>query len=74
MCPIVPMFTCGFDRSNFSLPMTLSVFPISKIQLPKLPCLATSAYLSLPSLPCTLAMISSETERGASSYCLNCME
>src|SRR5271168_2511415 len=22
MCPIVPMFTCGFDRSNFSLPMT----------------------------------------------------
>src|ERR1700722_20886067 len=24
MCPIVPMFTCGFDRSNFSLPMTLS--------------------------------------------------
>src|SRR5258707_7181496 len=37
MCPIVPMFTCGFDRSNFSLPMTLSVFPISKIQLPKIP-------------------------------------
>src|SRR5216110_1538301 len=35
MCPIVPMFTCGFDRSNFSLPMTLSVFPVSKIQLPK---------------------------------------
>src|SRR5712691_7834741 len=22
ICPIVPMFTCGFDRSNFSLPMT----------------------------------------------------
>jgi hypothetical protein len=19
MCPIVPMFTCGFDRSNFAL-------------------------------------------------------
>src|ERR1700761_3109898 len=35
MCPIVPMFTCGFDRSNFSLPMTLSVFPVAKIQLPK---------------------------------------
>src|SRR6266478_6063017 len=35
ICPIVPMFTCGFDRSNFSLPMTLSVFPASKIQLPK---------------------------------------
>src|SRR5271154_2663526 len=22
MWPTVPMFTCGFDRSNFSLPMT----------------------------------------------------
>ena len=21
MCPIVPMFTCGFDRSNFSFAM-----------------------------------------------------
>src|SRR5262249_5095742 len=24
MCPIVPMFTCGFDRSNFALAMPLS--------------------------------------------------
>jgi len=24
MCPIVPMFTCGFDRSNFSLPIAVS--------------------------------------------------
>ncbi len=23
-CPIVPMFTCGFDRSNFSFAMFLS--------------------------------------------------
>ena len=22
-CPIVPMFTCGFDRSNFSLAMLI---------------------------------------------------
>src|ERR1700733_10495786 len=35
ICPIVPMFTCGFDRSNFSLPIALSVFPVSKIQLLK---------------------------------------
>src|SRR6266508_6821278 len=24
MCPIVPMFTCGFDRSNFALAMPVS--------------------------------------------------
>src|SRR5438309_8034447 len=23
MCPIVPMFTCGLDRSNFSLPIAV---------------------------------------------------
>src|ERR1039458_748106 len=26
MCPIVPTFTCGFERSNFSLPMPLYPF------------------------------------------------
>ena len=31
-------------------------------------------YLSLSSLPCTFAMTSSDTDRGASSYCLNCIE
>src|SRR2546425_8663874 len=24
MCPIVPMFTCGFDRSNFALAIPVS--------------------------------------------------
>ena len=24
MCPIVPMFTCGFDRLNFSFAMSMS--------------------------------------------------
>src|SRR3990170_2778949 len=31
MCPMVPMFTCGFDRSNFSfaiVPLRLSFFSI----------------------------------------------
>jgi hypothetical protein len=28
ICPIVPMFTCGFDRSNFALAMTV-VSPVA---------------------------------------------
>src|ERR1035441_3030065 len=132
MCPIVPTFTCGFDRSNFSLPMTSILLwssyqnarsyskffrdrsrlqllrPISlrsswplesenpasvelqigrslSSQLPTtfrfhprkfetVSVVRLAYYLSLSSLPCTLAIISSDTDRGASSYCLNCME
>jgi hypothetical protein len=29
MWPTVPMFTCGFDRSNFSLPMTASLLVLA---------------------------------------------
>src|ERR1039457_6530389 len=32
MCPIVPTFTCGFDRSNFSLP--IAVHPLFGRQVP----------------------------------------
>src|ERR1035438_5637033 len=32
MCPIVPTFTCGFDRSNFSLP--IAIHPLFGRQVP----------------------------------------
>ena len=32
MCPIVPTFTCGFDRSNFSLP--IAVHPLFGRRVP----------------------------------------
>src|ERR1700731_1916496 len=56
ICPIVPMFTCGFDRSNFSLPMTLSVFPVSKIQLPKDPKNWRTCCIRLPVILTILAL------------------
>src|SRR6185437_6338224 len=39
MCPIVPTFTCGFDRSNFSFAMSyvflsLNLYPYVLLELP----------------------------------------
>ncbi len=30
MCPIVPTFTCGFERSNFSFAIAISILPFAR--------------------------------------------
>jgi len=56
-CPIVPMFTCGFDLSNFSFAIS---FPASQLE-------ETLDPYSRATLPMTRATTSSATLRGASA-------
>jgi hypothetical protein len=78
MCPIVPTFTCGFDRSNFSFAIAMCsvCYVARRASAPPHIHLQRAAFRRRDDyfVPCIRATTSSLTCCGACSYRSKCIE